>query len=106
MADSPRSWHEIARPQVHGYDLQDASFISTLRLITASDEKVARVFDAPAGFVRLLKGLGAVKDDLDEVTFNGPTTPFNGYSKLFIRNHDHWERLFRLSVYPTKLLPT
>ncbi|KAI0316700.1 WD40 repeat-like protein [Amylostereum chailletii] len=52
-------WHEISRPQVHGYDLIGVAFLSTLRFVSVADEKVARVFDAPRGFVKTVKGLGA-----------------------------------------------
>ncbi|KIO22037.1 hypothetical protein M407DRAFT_28386 [Tulasnella calospora MUT 4182] len=52
------TWHELARPQIHGYDLIAPDFINSLRFVTTGDEKVARVFDAPRGFVRTLKGLG------------------------------------------------
>lgn len=44
-------WHEIARPQVHGYDLLDAVFIDSLKFVSIADEKVARVFEAPQSFV-------------------------------------------------------
>lgn len=51
-------WHEISRPQVHGYEingivalpafeLPDSKMDPTFRLISAADEKVLRVFDAP-----------------------------------------------------------
>jgi hypothetical protein len=50
------AWHELARPQVHGYDLLRGAFVG--------DEKVARVFDAPRGFVDLVRNVsGAVVGD-------------------------------------------
>ncbi|KAG9016250.1 hypothetical protein FRB90_003604 [Tulasnella sp. 427] len=52
------TWHELARPQIHGYDLVSSAFINPLRFVSVGDEKVARVFDAPRGFVHTLKGLG------------------------------------------------
>ncbi|RKP10931.1 WD40-repeat-containing domain protein [Thamnocephalis sphaerospora] len=51
------SWHEIARPQVHGYDMQCVSFIDHFRYASGADEKVVRIFDAPAAFVRTLASL-------------------------------------------------
>ncbi|KIM90735.1 hypothetical protein PILCRDRAFT_144601 [Piloderma croceum F 1598] len=50
------SWHEISRPQVHGYDLVDVAFLDALKFVSIADEKVARVFEAPLGFVRVIKG--------------------------------------------------
>ncbi|WVW82861.1 hypothetical protein I302_104873 [Kwoniella bestiolae CBS 10118] len=55
---STSQWAEIARPQIHGYDMTDIAFISPLRFISSADEKVARVFDAPEGFVESLRTLG------------------------------------------------
>ena len=42
-------------------------FISPLRFISTADEKVARVFDAPGGFVESLGSLGIVEDVGDTV---------------------------------------
>ncbi|KAG8747230.1 hypothetical protein FRC10_001846 [Ceratobasidium sp. 414] len=57
-----RTWHELARPQIHGYDLTDAAFVGpgALRLVSSADEKIARVFDAPKGFVKAVRALGTV----------------------------------------------
>jgi elongator complex protein 2 len=51
-------WHEIARPQVHGYDLVGAAFLSSLGFVSVADEKVARVFEAPKSFVQAVERLG------------------------------------------------
>jgi hypothetical protein len=61
-------WHEICRPQVHGYDLNQAVFLSPLKFISVADEKVARVFEAPKSFVSLAKHYGILEDTIDEVT--------------------------------------
>ncbi|KAJ3555141.1 hypothetical protein NM688_g2736 [Phlebia brevispora] len=58
-------WHEIGRPQVHGYDLLRVAFLSTLRFISIADEKVARVFDAPREFVETVKNLKIADIDVD-----------------------------------------
>ena len=50
-------WHEIARPQVHGYDLIAAAFLDPLRFVSIADEKVARVFEAPREFVEIVNNL-------------------------------------------------
>lgn len=60
----PSTWAEIARPQIHGYDMSDIAWISPLRFASAADEKVARVFDAPGGFVESLASLGVVNDSV------------------------------------------
>ncbi|CCA67278.1 related to ELP2-29 kDa subunit of elongator and elongating RNA polymerase II holoenzyme [Serendipita indica DSM 11827] len=58
-------WTEIARAQTHGYDCIQACFLSDLRFASISDEKVARVFDAPGAFVRLASVLGLRSTDED-----------------------------------------
>lgn len=63
----PSSWRELARPQVHGYDLLGAVFIDPLKFVSIGDEKVARVFEAPNGFVSLLESLGVSHFDEKEV---------------------------------------
>lgn len=60
-------WTEIARPQIHGYDMTDAAFISPYRFASTGDEKVTRVFDAPGGFVESLQSLGVSSGSLDTV---------------------------------------
>ena len=59
LCAGPSRWAEIARPQIHGYDMTDAAWLSPYRFASGADEKVTRVFDAPAGFVESLDGLGA-----------------------------------------------
>jgi hypothetical protein len=51
------AWHELARPQVHGYDVLRGAFVGPLRFVSIGDEKVARVFDAPRGFVDLVRNV-------------------------------------------------
>lgn len=60
------SWAEIARPQVHGYDLLNVVFVSPLQLASIADEKVLRVFDAPRTFVTLTDRLGVAQFDEEE----------------------------------------
>ncbi|KAG2709427.1 hypothetical protein I3760_05G238900 [Carya illinoinensis] len=51
------SWHEIARPQVHGHDINCVTIIrgkGNHRFVSGADEKVARVFEAPFSFLKTL----------------------------------------------------
>lgn len=61
------SWHEVGRPQVHGYDLLGVVSLGPLRFVSIADEKVARVFGAPRSFVNTVRGLGVVDLEVDEV---------------------------------------
>ncbi|XP_078543812.1 elongator complex protein 2 isoform X1 [Lissotriton helveticus] len=45
------TWHEIARPQIHGYDMQCLAMIGRFQFVSGADEKVLRVFAATRNFV-------------------------------------------------------
>ncbi|XP_018420762.1 PREDICTED: elongator complex protein 2 isoform X1 [Nanorana parkeri] len=45
------TWHEIARPQIHGYDMQCIAMIGRFQFVSGADEKVLRVFAAPRNFI-------------------------------------------------------
>lgn len=86
------AWREIARPQVHGYDLVGVQFFDALKFVSIADEKVARVFEAPRAFVQLIKNLQVTGIHVDEVS------PFLSlYHPLLIqafRMRDQLERPF------------
>ncbi|KAK1553454.1 hypothetical protein Q3G72_035458 [Acer saccharum] len=51
------SWHEVARPQVHGHDINCVTIVQgkgNHRFVSGADEKVARVFEAPLSFLKTL----------------------------------------------------
>ncbi|KAK1224413.1 Elongator subunit elp2 [Marasmius sp. AFHP31] len=50
-------WHELSRPQVHGYDCLGVAFLDNLKFASIADEKVARIFEAPQRFVSTLETL-------------------------------------------------
>ena len=55
-----RVWHEIARPQVHGYDMTCLTMLGRYRFASGADEKVARIFEAPRNFLENLVSLCSV----------------------------------------------
>ena len=61
------TWHELGRPQIHGYDMEDVAFLSRLRFISAAEEKIVRVFDAPAVFIESMKTIGTSQNLMDDV---------------------------------------
>ena len=65
--ESISSWHEVSRPQVHGYDLLGVVSLDPLQFVSVADEKVARVFGAPRNFVKTVRGLGVADLEVDEV---------------------------------------
>ncbi|XP_050074218.1 elongator complex protein 2 [Anopheles maculipalpis] len=57
------TWHEIGRPQVHGYDMQCLTLLSRYRLASAAEEKIVRIFQAPSNFVQNFRALCGVAND-------------------------------------------
>ena len=47
----------MARPQVHGYDMVCLTVLNRFKFVSAGDEKVLRVFEAPRSFAETLKNL-------------------------------------------------
>ncbi|CAG5118142.1 unnamed protein product [Candidula unifasciata] len=45
------AWYEIARPQIHGYDLQCLAVLGKYSFASGADEKLVRVFKAPRNFI-------------------------------------------------------
>ncbi|RMZ87222.1 hypothetical protein DV736_g5551, partial [Chaetothyriales sp. CBS 134916] len=52
-----RTWHEFARPQIHGYDLNCVSSIHPTQFASGADEKLLRVFDEPKAIASMLQRL-------------------------------------------------
>lgn len=62
-----RTWHEMARPQIHGYDLNCIDSLGDSSFVSGADEKLMRVFDEPKAVARLLStlcgiGIGGGRD--------------------------------------------
>ncbi|KAF8934778.1 Elongator subunit elp2 [Dissophora ornata] len=84
------TWHEIARPQIHGYDAQCIAFSNKWTFVSGSDEKVLRVFDAPQTFVRSLACLTGNDDILADESSRpvGANLPALGLSNKAVFEND------------------
>ena len=49
-----RTWHEFARPQIHGYDMNCVDTLLDDQFVSGADEKLLRVFDEPCATADLL----------------------------------------------------
>jgi elongator complex protein 2 len=58
--DNIGTWHEIARPQIHGYDLNAISSLPDWKFVSGADEKVLRVFQASKSTANLITRLGGL----------------------------------------------
>ena len=58
-----RPWHEVGRPQIHGYDLNCIASINERQFISGADEKLLRVFDEPQSAAVLLRDICAIQSD-------------------------------------------
>ncbi|GJQ80997.1 hypothetical protein Trydic_g23426 [Trypoxylus dichotomus] len=57
------TWHEIARPQVHGYDMTSLAILSRYKFVSSGDEKVSRVFQAPETFIQNFKRICRIRSN-------------------------------------------
>ncbi|EAQ85907.1 hypothetical protein CHGG_07160 [Chaetomium globosum CBS 148.51] len=55
--DARNSWHEMSRPQIHGYDLNCISALGPASFVSGADEKLMRVFTEPKAVARMLSHL-------------------------------------------------
>lgn len=62
--DRISTWHEIARPQIHGYDLSALAILSRYKFASSAEEKIIRTFQASSNFVDNFKRLCKVDDDV------------------------------------------
>ena len=51
------TWHELGRPQIHGYDLKCCAFLDRFKFVAGADEKLLRIFEAPKIFLNNLYNL-------------------------------------------------
>ncbi|KAK3327701.1 WD40-repeat-containing domain protein [Cercophora scortea] len=69
-ADGIRTWHEMARPQIHGYDLNCIDALGPSSFVSGADEKLMRVFNEPKAVARMLSRLtGTTNSAADESAF-------------------------------------
>jgi elongator complex protein 2 len=91
-----RSWHEMGRPQIHGYDLNCIDTIGQTRFITGADEKLLRVFDEPRATANLLDRLCGVKISVEAELPGAADIPALGLSNKTIDDS-------KIEEYPVEL---
>lgn len=89
------TYHEIARPQVHGYDMQCLTVLSRYKFASAAEEKIVRIFQAPGNFVENFRNLVKSKDSNDsegdeilKSNQKGASVPSLGLSNKIVYEED------------------
>lgn len=77
------TWHEIARPQIHGYDMKCITMLGRYKYASGAQEKVGRVFSAPRSFYESLTHISNTvtrnEDEMHALPL-GATVPVLGLS--------------------------
>ena len=81
-----RTWHEFARPQIHGYDLNCITSVSPQRFVSGADEKLLRVFDEPKNVASLLDQLCNITQDSQSDLPDAASMPVLGLSNKVAEN--------------------
>ena len=89
--ESKHSWHEFARPQIHGYDLNCIDTMEQGQFVSGADEKLLRVFDEPAAIANLLERLGGIRTASSHVLPNTANMPVLGLSNKAVDNSSNEE---------------
>ncbi|KAL9056027.1 MAG: hypothetical protein Q9162_003206 [Coniocarpon cinnabarinum] len=74
------SWHEVSRPQIHGYDLNCIDSLGQNRFVSGADEKLLRVFDQPKGVAKVLSAVTGVDTAAEENLPDTAQIPVMGLS--------------------------
>lgn len=60
---STGTWHEMSRPQIHGYDLNCIDSLGAAQFVSGADEKLMRVFSTPKAVAGMLHQLADIGDN-------------------------------------------
>lgn len=60
-------WHELARPQVHGHEINCLVSIDSIRFASGAEEKTVRAFKATRFFLKNFKHLAAAELNLQDI---------------------------------------
>ncbi|TQS38962.1 hypothetical protein Golomagni_00515, partial [Golovinomyces magnicellulatus] len=81
------SWHEMSRPQIHGYDLICIDWLGNSRFVSGAEEKLLRVFARPKAVRSLLGNIcGLSITDDEEYAPEAANMPLLGLSNKKIED--------------------
>lgn len=82
--EDQESWHEMARPQIHGYDLNCIDSLGSSQFVSGADEKLLRVFGEPKAVANLLSKLCGIGGSHIEEMPDAANMPVLGLSNKAI----------------------
>ncbi|PHH53791.1 Elongator complex protein 2 [Ceratocystis fimbriata CBS 114723] len=85
------TWHEMARPQIHGYDLNCIDSLGDRQFVSGADEKLMRVFTEPKAVASLLNRLTGTEVASDAMP-DSANMPVLGLSNKAIESGDIGEQ--------------
>ncbi|CAG9999724.1 unnamed protein product [Clonostachys byssicola] len=83
-AGGANTWHEMSRPQIHGYDLNCIDSLGTSQFVSGADEKLMRVFSEPKAVASMLNRLGGLGQEGLENMPDAANMPVLGLSNKAI----------------------
>ncbi|KAK0383388.1 hypothetical protein NLU13_9301 [Sarocladium strictum] len=83
-APGKNTWHEMSRPQIHGYDLNCIDSLGPTQFVSGADEKLMRVFSEPRAVASMLHRLGGFGDAHNENMPDAANMPVLGLSNKAI----------------------
>lgn len=86
--DNDLTWHEMARPQIHGYDLNCIDTLGDKQFVSGADEKLLRVFDEPKAVAQVLQNLAGIKAGDIEGMPDAANVPVLGLSNKAVETEE------------------
>ena len=83
---SMHAWHELSRPQIHGYDLNCIDTLGTSQFVSGADEKLLRVFAEPRAVAQVLRTLCRIEGHDEDSLPDAAGIPALGLSNKSIPN--------------------
>ncbi|KAJ5092264.1 hypothetical protein NUU61_007134 [Penicillium alfredii] len=65
VRENVSSWHEMSRPQIHGYDLNCIDTLGPSQFVSGADEKLLRVFNEPKPIAQMLENLTGFRQSIE-----------------------------------------
>ena len=82
------TWHEMSRPQIHGYDLNCIDSLGSNQFVSGADEKLMRVFSEPRAVATMLHRLGGFGSAQNDSMPDAANMPVLGLSNKAIEAVD------------------